>query len=365
MDYINPFSAMGGDPTIESPFLRSMDRGTRQNLAAPFIEMAQQNQQMDLNKKGMETSEFMSPQAQQLRQQTRATGLLNQQEQARALPYKTNQEISDAQAAIARNPAITAKMIAEADQAGMKAKGSPAADLFNKIATGNKYLRDNFGENVAGRQFGAQAIIEQWKAEHPGAQLPEIMTKYDPIKWDLAEHITLNSISHRQKMDEVGTKEKAHDARTSAEIAGRERVAEIGANARTTAAASRGNAGPRTDAQFRNHYQSIILSPDASDEDKAIARTSIKPYVEKDVVAMAKAAGLDIIRDKTSIAKIRQKYYSDYGITDDAPAPGAPAPASGGSEKDLAVKTFGAYEPDKYEYKVVNGRLGRRPKGNK
>jgi len=351
MDYINPFSGMGGDSTIESPFLRSMDRGTRHNLAMPFIEMAQKNQQMDMQKKQMEHSEFASPLAQQLRQQTMQTGLVKQQQEANALPWRTAEEISNAKKTIESNPAITQKMIAEAEQAGIAARGKPAAQFFNDVAAVNEQIKKM---PEAARPLAARHFVEQFKAKNPGAKLPAFLENYDATRWDLASLVAINSASHQQDMIKEKSKEGAAMDRAQLSAETSRYVSDNAYQRGVDVAAMRpppGGAGgaPKNDSQAYNQAISTLSDPNATPQQREAAIAQARPHIIKMATQTADRMGLDIIRKEAHVKSIVQ-YEEDKlralgsggGAPSPAPgqptAPGSPTPQAAALPKNITVQ---------------------------
>lgn len=372
MDYINPFSGMGGDATIESPFLRSMDRGTRHNLAAPFIEMAQQNQQMDMQKKQLEHSEFASPLAQQLRQQKMQTGLVEQQQRARALPWTTDAEISDAESKIRSNPAMTEQRIAEAEQLVIKARGTPAQKLFEEIGTLNAGLKQ-LPESA--RPMAAQKAIEQFQARYPGAQLPAIMREYNPLNWDMAEYVAIQTARHRQEMEKERFQQGEMTRREEIQSGDRRYAADKQYDRAVDAAVARnsGTGKPENESQARARIRRTLADRNASPEAKEDAQAELKGYLEAQILKEIDTRYLEISQTreykdtdprKVTAKSIRKEVY-DRAAQEikSASTGGAPTPTPRASIEEAAKASWGSYEPSKYVYRVgPNGKLQRAAK---
>jgi len=332
MDYINPFSAMSGDTSIESPFLRDQNRAERTSMAMPFLDMARQNQQMDIQKKQMEHSEFASPLAQQLRQQTMQTGLVKQQQTARQLPWDTDEAISNAKKTITSNPAITQKMIDEADSAAMKARGHPAAQLFNDVAAVQQEIKKLPSE--AAQRIYAEKFIEQFKAKNPGATLPKFMETYDPIQWDLASLIAINNAEHQRKQSERQLIENEHMKRTEIESGDRRYQADRQYDRAVDSAVARNgtNGRPMNESQHRVSLRQKINDPSISEDDRNIAREEMRGYLDKQALDEINARFMEIASTKdlpdgnpkkVTANSIRQEVYARNGLTGEKPS-GAP-----------------------------------------
>lgn len=241
MDYFNPGSFMQGDATIESPFLRSMDRATRQNTAAPFIEMMQANQMMDLNKKRMEHQEFASPFAQEARMSGFEKQGVENRQRIRALPTLTDNEISAAIQNIRSLPHMTDAKIAEAQEVVRKIEGTPAAALFQNIAAAKGYL-DSLPEGLP-REAAARHIINQIKAQYPNAKLPPELLNYNKEAWDTYADIGLNSIEQQNKVKIERMKEDAAQKRVETQGETTRYVADQAYNRGVDVAAARGTGG--------------------------------------------------------------------------------------------------------------------------
>ena len=84
----------------------------------------------------------------------------------------------------------------------------------------------------------------------------------------------------------------------------------------------------------------------------------MKGYLQKDILAQAKARELEIMRGKTTFEDITKQVYESNGI-------GGSKQQTPRSPRDQALQLFGSYEPDKYEYGTnpQTGKFARRPKG--
>lgn len=316
MDYINPFAGLPqADSSIESPFLRDMARGTRENQSMPFLEMARQRQQLELMARDSELSEKFSPLATKARQTGYQKDITTNEQTIRALPWKTNQEISDAKHKIIANPAITEQRIAEAKQAAIRARGTPAAQLFNDIASINTQLKKLPEE---ARPLAAQHYIEQFKARHPGAKLPTIMEKYDPVHWDLAELVAINTAEHQQKIIQQETKDKTHMEREKEQTRRAESVAEIAAASRDRATDARGTGvrPPKTDQEAFQRGQEILNNPESTPEQLRAGAQMMQNWIRKRAEDFAKANPLQSMKDPTFISKKIKEYEDLYGITE-------------------------------------------------
>lgn len=311
MDYINPFSGMGGDQTIESPFLRDMDRQKKFQMAEPFVNMARQNQQVDMQKKLMEMGEFSSPQAQQLRAQKIQTDLIGQQQKARALPWATDFEIAEAKGKIESQPYMTTEVIEKAKAAAVKAQGSPAEALYQEIGTANSEIKKLPQE---ARQLYAQKFIEQWQARHPGAQLPSAMRQYDPQVWDQAELVAVYNADFKRKTAEQKQKDDAHMARDQLASGDRRYVADKAAESRIEVSKHRGTGSdnPKTDVQFRDKYTRVLRDPEATPQELAVAQDRLKQYADSDANKLIDRLQLDILKEKRKIDDIRADFRDRY-----------------------------------------------------
>lgn len=210
-DYINPFAAMGGLDTIESPFLRSQERGNREILARPFIDMARQQQIMDMTKKDAELGEWSSPEAVAARRSKIQENQMTSQHNMMRMPDATaaiNQENKDK---VSLAPYLTEQHKQQAIEVARKAAGGPAQRFFDEIGSANQEIR-KVGNNPAAREMLAQKFIQRWKDMNPGAQLPASMQKYDQLAWDMAENVSLYSKEHRQKLElEEGKQSSAEE----------------------------------------------------------------------------------------------------------------------------------------------------------
>lgn len=350
MDYFNPGSFMQGDSTIESPFLRAMDRGTRQNMAAPFIEMMQANQGLDLQKKQVENQEFMSPMATQARQTGHELKTQQNRQTMRSLPWTTDRDIAQAKADLEAMPHMTAKTIAEAQAAAQKAQGTPAQALFNDIAAINDHIKKLPPEQ---RALRAQSLVDQVRARYPGAKLPESLTTYNPEAWDIFSLAAINSAEHQRALAANKQKEDAHKERNDSDNMTKIKVAEIGAEGRILAAEERGRGSvqrPPNESQHRVQLRDILSGrTPVSPEEKAAAAQAMRGYVEEEVRKEVLARQMEIIQQssnqnipadkKVTYDSIRRQVYQRNGIREDGTLTSQePTPLPAGTPKEVTIQ---------------------------
>lgn len=371
MEYVNPFGAMGDVSSIESPFLRDMERTSRKNLAMPFVDMARQEQELTLRKNDMAQQEWASPLAVQQRQAKLNEQLVDSQQNARGAPVLMDERMSNAQKTVFTNPSITRKQIAEADQAEMKARGTPAMALFDKVGTAWDHIKTL---PEAARPAAAAMIAQQWEAEHPGAQLPSMMKEFDPIKWELSSYIT--NKAKRDRMEEQAAKDTASQKRTETVVQGRLDQADITGsyNVDRAGVAAGARAAPRPESldQQRARANRIKEDPSSTNEEvnQAIAILRRTPENLKGAQAAIAARQLDIVGGKPNPATGKpwvwqdaaEEYYRSQGLV---PNLTPTRPTVDIEQLKASLKQVNIpYEPEKYHYGInpKTGRMARTPK---
>lgn len=360
MDYINPFSAMSGDATISSPFLRDFDRGNRQIQAMPFIDMAKQQQQMELQKKQTELSEFQSPLAAQVRQSGLQNQLTTNQNQMRLTPWKTDAEIADAKQRIELSPVITNEKKLQAQELARKIQGTPMVNFFNGIASINQAIKAMPPE---ARALAAPRYVEMFKSQNPGVPLPPEFAQYDPVKWDLAELIAVNTAEVQAKSRLQKEEDAAKMAREKEQTSRSIQVAEIGANSRAvaaqTAADSRGDKPLDPAKEFVRLNNALQSTSTQAEREEIVNQMKLLKPVQDAVKARMETAFLNKSERNKTFSQIEQEVLQSL-ITGSSQG-GTPSP-SGNSLQQAARSAGWAWEPDKYEYKIINGKIARKPK---
>lgn len=349
-DYINPFTAMGGLDTIENPFLRDAERAKRSALAAPFIDMARQNQIMDLTKKDSELGEWSSPDAVRARQLKLQENAMTSEHNMLRMPDATlaqNQENKDK---VTLSPYLTEQKKQEAIELARQARGKPAERLFKEIGAANAVLR-RAGDNLAARELLAQQFIKRWQDMNPGAQLPESMQKYDQMAWDMAEAISMYSIPHRQEMQKIESKNDSAEerARTMAEYAF-QRQLEGDATRRYIADNKPGSSSNLPPNRAYVMDWNAFVDPQTPNEQKEILRKRLlgNTHLQERIAKEAKDATESILpgkdpvtgRDKrqTAIESYKLAKLKEMGLIPQTAGQSAP---SGSTQRQLG--TLGGY----------------------
>jgi hypothetical protein len=212
MDYINPGSMMPNPQDFESTNLLSVQNARqRMDMAQPFIQMAQQQQAMEMQKKQQENSEFMSPEAMRSRfsgfQKTTAENTAA----AQVAPEKAKFDVAKARGDLENLPFMNEKAKQEAIQAGREAQGKPYAKLIEDMGNLHAAL-EKAPEAI--RPMLYQEGVKRWQMEHPGAQLPQEFQQYNPQTLAQVRYAQLHTPKFEQDM-----------AKTREEITGRKEVA--------------------------------------------------------------------------------------------------------------------------------------------
>jgi len=286
MEYLNPSSLAGAGElsTIESPFLRSYERGNRELKMLPFLQAAEQAQQLDLQKKQQDTSEYTSSPFVGARYAKQAENTATSNANAfQAMPLA---QFAAAKADSERGvlPFKQQFDIEDYKQKLMAAQGGPAKALMDQIAAANSYI-EKTGKNPMEKQALAQHVIQQWQARNPGARLPSEMTSYDPQKWGLISEMALQTPQHRSAVDKNNASiegrleavRTGNEYRTEMERMKKEYDLEI---ARLKAeAAGKGGRPPSTNQQFAT-LSTELTNPETSEDRREIIRQTLRSSPE-------------------------------------------------------------------------------------
>lgn len=225
-DYMNPFSSI--DPSafgVGHTALEMVAADQKAKQAQPFIDMARQQQMMQMQESQQKLQEFMSPQAQSARMSGFGAEQAKNQQMMDVSSSESAKRISDAKEAVARNPSLTKKAIAEAELAANTAHSAPASALINSIGgLGQQWQQEQqqYGDKIPVEFLQAKhakeynALIAQHQLQFPNDPLPPGLQKYSPDTEThaLAAHYTS---LHQQ---ELAAKQKIADTQAAAHIAG-------------------------------------------------------------------------------------------------------------------------------------------------
>ncbi len=199
-DYINPFSAVDpaafgeGKTPLEAFF------GYQKNLQAqPFIDMARQQGQMDLQTNQQKQTEFMSPEAQKARMSGFGAESAKNKQIMDVSPHETLYKIKKAQDDLRASPFITDELIAKSQKYVQDFKHEP----FNEFKAGlgglgerldqlpanmPKGMKDALGKSLYGK------FVTDWQMKYPNEKLPEHLKYYDqdtPHQIKIAQYTNL------------------------------------------------------------------------------------------------------------------------------------------------------------------------------
>lgn len=178
MDYINPMQMYQNvNSAPNNPFWSGYQGGQFQQQAQPFIDMMRQGAGYDLQKKAMETGEFMGSTAQAQREAERQAATAKSQYTIATEPERAQTDITGFQQTRRKMPDLTDAEIAKARQTVMNAQSAPAREFIAEAGA----LADHFDNLDEGqRQQAYDQFINRWHMTHPGAVLPEHLRKYSP-----------------------------------------------------------------------------------------------------------------------------------------------------------------------------------------
>jgi len=220
-DYINPFSAVDpaafgeGKTPLETFF------GYQKNLQAqPFIDMARQQGQMDLQTNQQKQTEFMSGPAQAARMSAFGADSAKNKQIMDVSPHETLYKIKKAQDDLRASPFLTDELIAKANKYVQDFKHEP----FNEFKAGlgglgerldqlpanmPKGMKDALGKSLYGK------FVTDWQMKYPNEKLPEHLKYYDqdtPHQIKIAQYtntlIAERAAKERLKEMELKSEEK-------------------------------------------------------------------------------------------------------------------------------------------------------------
>lgn len=354
-DYSNPMQMFQNvDPTPNNPFWSGMMGARNQATAAPFIDMMQQSQGMDLAKKGMETGEFMSPEAQQVRQK---------EQQAKG--GKADFDIESYKQQIrGLGPEMDAR-IAKAKDITTRLQGSPYQDFLTDLGQMHDTLNDTPEEQRPNVWAGA---VQRWQMTHPGLQVPENLRQYTPEHMKDVAAIRFNQLNSPEQVGKERLELMRQDAGMNRETQQQEGAT---ARARIAAEASRYGADKSSDrAQAAETPQKAIArlrrtlarnpkDAESYDEYKSYLDDSWQKEKAQDMTfAMLQIRAMnaqDPAQQEEAVKKmeeLRNKYYADRGVYLGAPPDGTVQAGKGG-KKYKFDGGFGKNPKDKSNWKEI------------
>lgn len=202
MDYNNPFA--GFQESAQGPQRNAIDYAMERSKyeeGLPFIAMAKQRQQLELQDLMRKSSEESSPEAVQSRlsglqaKTAQNQGIVNEQ------PSLTESNIALNQHKAKIQPYLTSKDIAEAEMHTTEAKGYAGREETKHLG--------NLGAALAStpeplRQKVLDQYNSQWEKEHPGHTISESFKQYSPDLMTAvakARYTQLHSIEQENKKE--------------------------------------------------------------------------------------------------------------------------------------------------------------------
>lgn len=360
-DYINPFAGLPEASTNNNPIWGAFQSGKREAQMRPFMDMAQQSQQMELEKQRATNQEFMS-------QDAVAARLGKLQESTAQSKFNVEKARMD----LERLPIEQKQKIAQINEEMRKTNSAPAKELFTEMARISDVLEQTPPEH-------RPMVYKQWADQTQqklGRPLPDQYQNYNPSFLDEAKNIKYGLVftpEHAQKMGEIkatGANSMAvaqEHSRSAANVAG---INQRGAMERQKYVTDQGR--PVNIPQRIVQLRKAITDPTISEDAKQVAKEELRGYVmetfdkrmanDPQIKALANAA----IFDESAKGKLEKIYEQRLGqFLKQNGLEGGKDLSDDGQNSQKAVQAFGSYEPDKYEYGInpQTGNFGRRPKG--
>lgn len=346
MDYNNPTSALPNPNEFASNnFLQVANAQDRMAIAQPFLQMAAQKQGLGLAEDQAKFQEFMSPEAKAARFSAFGKASAENNAAARVAGPEADAKIAKARADIEALPFMTEQKIEEAKAAAMKARGGPAAKLYNDL--GNIY--DGIIKlPEAARPIAYQNAIQRWQAENPGAKLPPQLAQYNPQDLAQIRYAQLNTPEFTQRTKEKQMEVDQHkytaDTNANAHIRG----AQIAAGATMGAARIRSEAEKPVAPGVRITQLRKELAKNPGNEE---AQQELKYHLEGEFIKSFQKnpmAGMLAVQAATGDEKALARYKAFE----------AESKATYMSENGIGVKTGS----DRVRVKDKNGKIGTIPK---
>jgi hypothetical protein len=204
MDYANPMQMFQNvNPVPNNPFWSGMMGARNQMAAQPFMDQMHQNNAYDLQKKGMETGEFVSQEAQDVRSQQRRGVGAESQYKIDTLPTDARNRNMESNENMRALPHVTDAKIEQAKSAIMNAKSAPARALMTELGQLSSVLETAPEQE---RPHLYLSAMQRWQMAHPGVEVPPQFKMYDPrILPDLAaiRHAQIYTPQQMQKEREI------------------------------------------------------------------------------------------------------------------------------------------------------------------
>lgn len=298
MDYMNPF-AMITNPGlmnatgIPDPGNMAAFEASRQNTRAqPFINMAEQNMQMDTAKKSSEMADYFSPEAAQQRAMERQLKGLETQSKITKAPKELQRDLDKIDAEIKKLPHQTEADIAAANELTRIAQGTPLAGFIGGL--GDHYTAMEKVPEGA-RPLMWKQIIDIEKAQ--GRKVPPGLEEWNQDTQNFLasiKHAQLNSIKQQQTMQIEGVRTER-----AVQIAEGNNQATVDA-ARIRADGSGNNRPPTTNQGVQEAIR-IMNDPNSSPQEK---ETAFQRYLADPMIARQRQnavnGSLDVLTGKKS-----------------------------------------------------------------
>lgn len=275
-DLTNPFSFLQNqDPVPTNPFYSAMTAADNRRTAQPFIDQLKEAGDLTMQKKRMETGEFLGQEAQGVRSQDRRAKGAEAQYSIDTLPGKSKRDIEQYAQDIRALPSMTDEKIAAANRATEMHKGGANKDLLTELGQAYDLMH---GKDQATQKQVYEQAIGRWQQTHPMSPLPQQYQQFDP-----AHVADLAAIRHSQiyTPEQMG-KERLSSMETTRELGktnvqGRTArdVAYIQQYGHIEGAKINAAAGETTDRQISRLRTQIRNSPD--DEE---SRSQLKSILE-------------------------------------------------------------------------------------
>lgn len=348
-DLINPFSGMPNpsDYTVHGvPNLLSIGAANqRQEMAQPFLDMLQQSQGLDLAKKRLEMEEFSGANAVAARDAKRRKEKAEFDEFITTSPYRITQEREKARL----SPYLTEQQIADAQLKAMEAKNAPYQAAIQFF--GNNFDRlDRM--KPAERQAAYEQMLEEFKTTHPefASKIPQALQAWDSNTMSrLAAHraYQISTPKFYQEMAKQELVNKSQEKQHQISAGGTVAAAQVAAAARDRA----------TEAQYGKVDEASFARWDNNTRENI--RKSIQSMYSMALInAQTPAARAKVMEE---MAQKEEEMYENRlkAYRESKPIRGtAPSEAS---KSEVEAAGF-QHEPEKYEYRIFNGRVQRKPR---
>lgn len=320
MDYTNPMAGLPDANIPNNPFWSGVNQSQREVMAQPFMDMARQGQELELQRKATETGEYTSPWASAARRSKAEFETAEAGAKQKLLGPETEKKLLELQNYMQLAPTQQKIAMVEAAQKLSTAEAGPAHAFVDMLGSMHENVKD---APPAVQKEAFDRAVKQFHDLHPGMQLPPALAQWHPNAmkdaWALS---TLNQVA-RAKIAEDKAK-AADEYKKSVDVAKIQAGAHMGAARIAADSEAKQNPG-----QLFARQMSVLASPvrleawaKQNGMDVDTARETLETQTDEYKMKQADLAAAqeaekrfaEIIKGTVTMDDIRQGAYERYGI---------------------------------------------------